>query len=143
MSLFDFWRKAKPTRERRVARYRTLPPDVGQCIACTHVMLRVSAPVGLSLWEDLLQLGWRTVDPRSDRRHYALLNPEFFDDLLMCDRDQLLDTHRALLLQKPHPLGLEQAVPTRTFHGLPGVMHWQGGRPRADAIQLNDDEMPI
>lgn len=138
--LFNMWTKAKPDKERRTTTYRTPRPVVGQSIACLHVMLKVTAPIGMSLWEDLLALGWRTVDPQTERRSYAPLNPDAFDDLLLCDRKDLLDTHRALMLQKPHPLGVDQPRPNKGYPGLPGQVHWQGGQPQTDDTLLLAEE---
>lgn len=142
--LFSLWSKGnKPDKERRNGIYRSPRPLVGQFIACRHVMVKVTAPLGVPLWEDLMALGWRTVDPVTDRRSYAQLPPDAFDDILFSDREHLVDTHRALLLQKPHPLGLDQPRPNESFRGLPTEVHWQGGYPTLEDIQIDEqDELP-
>lgn len=127
--LSNLWTKSKPDRERRTRACRSPAPEVGQMIACQHVMLRVTAPISDGLWSALSVLGWLVVDPQTERRNYAQLHPDAFDDLLFCDRKDLEDTHHALLLQKRHPLNIVQPKPTKNYRGLPSQLHWQAGQP--------------
>lgn len=74
-------------------------PHIGDHIAHGRLAMRVSDPMPRELWDWLVFLKWRRVDPNRDRRVYQELPRDAFKKLLRCQGEQRAAYLSALLAE--------------------------------------------
>jgi hypothetical protein len=72
-------------------------PPVGSSIVYETLRMRLNRPVTSEQWDWLIDMGWRTINMRTNRRNYTLVSDQYVNRLLDADEELRQQLHQRLI----------------------------------------------
>ncbi len=93
--MIDTLRKIAGIRKERRLPPAGPQPQTGSNIAYEHFRIQLKYPITAEQWHWFVEKGWRKIDMRTERRHYAKLADQLVQCLILADeleeREQIYD----------------------------------------------------
>lgn len=85
MIMIDTLRKIAGIRKERRLPAPGPQPQTGSNIACDRLRIQLKSPITHEQWLWFIEKGWRKIDMRTDRRHYAKVSEQLVQRLISAD----------------------------------------------------------
>jgi len=103
MKILDSLRTLLRIRKERQLPPITAKPQVGGSIVKDRLRIRLNYPISNDQWTWLVDMGWRTVNTRTDRRSYTLVSDQYVRRILEADEELRYQLHQRLILNAQLP----------------------------------------